>query len=679
MLARAYRSYVALEWQGHVVVVLAVLGMAYVQIVQPFFWNSGDPLDYYRIARYFLRLPGGALIPWRTPGLSLFLIVTGVAWLNTFKILIAVYAAMSVAVPVLIYVIVRRYSPTWGMIAALIAVLGAIPYAYSKVATTEELFHVLHFAVLTLIAAYFAKPENPRLPYAICLVMVALNLVRPVAALYYWIFLVCAIVLVRRSLKHVLVATAVYVGLMGGWALADRYYGSGAFPTVYPPETAAQRLFGEVYFSGGPYQFVPERPPVPAITAGDGPASRQMYDGLRWVVQAAPDLWEQPNAERPYLVFARYAGHPDTFVRAVASRPNFAYFDFLRHALQARYGAAGAERVMYGVAAEHGNAGLRGVGRYLLHNPAKLLVGGSPPLGGNNFLKGFYSVETRHERNYIYSLGVSASDLLGPDNGPASAEFFRAIHFFIRAYPGYWEGTNQWLSRYKHDPEGLFRKIFDYGDPMNGVYAGWYWEALNKLYGVGPADRLFYRVALETMNAYPHTIVLFWDNVLHIALIRPFGDLKQQDGSSSAFWHSMLVRTGDIVCDTRVNDPTGLTPGLVRELVPVMHCGEALNMVGYAYGTMHQWAPLFVLAALVLFPFCLLSPARPLAVFLAAAYVYNLAVDDVFADFSAPRYEDVFVLLPVMLACLGAYFAVAVLARRQTPERPPAPLPETHG
>ncbi len=679
-LASLYRSYLTLAWQAHVVIAVAAAVMIYVQVVQAFFWNSGDPLDYYRTARFLLRLPGGELISQRPPGMALFLIASGVAWLDTFKIMIALYAAMSAAIPVLVYVALRRYSATWAMVAALVVTLGGVPYAYSRVGIPEQLFHFLHFVVLALAAAYFARPQNSRLPYAIALAFFALNLVRPVAALYYWIFLVCAVGLVRRPLRHVALATVMYMGLMGGWALADRYYGASLFPTVYTPETAAERLFGEVYFSGGQYQFVPERPLAAVLGAGDGPASGQFYTALRWLV-SDPAQWTTPRTERPYLLFARFAGEPEGLVQAVVRRPNFVYFDFLRQALLARYGAAGAERVMYGVAAEHGNTGVRGIAEYFRRNPVKLLVGGLPPSGGRYLLQTFYTIEIRKQRNFFYSLGVSSPDLLSPDNGAASTEFFRSLDLFVHAYPGYWEHTNEWLSRYKGNPEGLSRNMFHHPDETSwGMYEGFYVDALSKYYGVGPADRLFSRVALETIRAYPHTIAIFWDNALHLALIRPLGDIRQQDGGPIASLRSVLIHPGDIVCGIRRNDPTGLTAGLIRELQPVIRCNKYVNAIGYAYGTAHQWAPVFVVAALVLLPFCLLGSARPLAVFLSAAYAYDLATDAVFGGFGAERYEDVFVLLPVMLACLGAHFAGVILTRcRRTPAAAVSPFAPAAG
>ncbi len=671
-LGHALHRYLALEWQAHVVIVLALLAMVYAQLALPLFWGSGDPLDHYRMARLFLHLPGGRYVPQRPPGMALFLILTGVAWLDTFKFMIVLYAAMSVAIPVLIYVILRRYSASWGMVAALIAIAGAVPYAYSRVMWPEQLFHFLHFVVLALIAAYFARPANPRLPYAIALGVFGLNLVRPVAALYYWIFLLCAVALVRRPLRHALLASVIYVGLTGGWALADRYYGASMFPTVYQPETLAQRLFGEVYFSGGPYQFVPQRPPAPAIRAEDGPASARLHEALRWLIRNSPDLWQQPMIERPYLLFARFAGRPEALAQAAVSRPNFAYFDFLRHALQARDGAQESERVMYRIAAEHGRTGIGGVAGYFAHSPTKLLVGGLPPSGGRYLLDMFYYVRLRKELGHVYSLNVVTSQLIQAWHGPATTEFLRAVAMFINAYPYYWEHTNAALAKYEHNPYGLFQRIFDADTHTpDGTYEALYLDALNKYYGVGPADRLLGQVALETLRTYPSSIALFWDNLLQVALIRPLGDVKERDRGAGDFWLTILTNRGDLhgdlVDDMKRNDTTGLAPHLAAELHTTAHYDRRVSLLYYA---LHQWAPLFVIASLVSFGFCLLGPAWRLAVFLAAAYLYHVAGIAVFGNLGDPRYEDVFVLLPVMLACLGACSAVMILRSRQTVDAP---------
>ncbi len=252
---------------------------------------------------------------------------------------------------------------------------------------------------------------------------------------------------------------------------------------------------------------------------------------------------------------------------------------------------------------------------------------------------------------------------LSPANGPASREFFGAIALFVRAYPQYWEHTNEWLRRYKGNPDGLVGAMFDRGmSQQSGVYEGFYWESLSKFYGVGPADRLLRRAAVETIDAYPHTIGFFWDNLLHIAVIRPLGYLTEGFHGPWDFLLRFLMNPGDLVAGVRVNDFTGLAPGLVRELAGTVRYDK---YVGLAYGTSHLWPLPFVIASLTFLPFCLLGPAWRLAVFLAAAYAYNVATIAVFGVVSAPRYEDVFILLPVILTCLGAHFAIVMLRNRR--------------
>lgn len=53
------------------------------------------------------------------------------------------------------------------------------------------------------------------------------------------------------------------------------------------------------------------------------------------------------------------------------------------------------------------------------------------------------------------------------------------------------------------------------------------------------------------------------------------------------------------------------------------------------------------------------------AVFLVLAYLYDVVAIAVFGNFSVPRYEDVSILLPILLTCLGAEAALRIL--RHTP------------
>src|SRR3990167_10344580 len=88
-----------LEWQFKLVFLSAVLIMAYMQLFYPFYDPGGDSDTDFFMARYLLHLPGGLYISSHAPGMAIFLILSGVIFLNSWKPLIFLYAVMSVAMP----------------------------------------------------------------------------------------------------------------------------------------------------------------------------------------------------------------------------------------------------------------------------------------------------------------------------------------------------------------------------------------------------------------------------------------------------------------------------------------------------------------------------------------------------------------------------------------------------
>ncbi len=643
-----------LEWQLRILTALSLGAMLYVQLVMPTQWGAGDPLDHLRMARFIMGQPEGIWIAWRPPGMALFMILVGVTWAESFRGLILSYAAFAFALPLLAYSIIRRYDRNWAFLAGAFAVLSAWSTAYSRMLLPEQLFHFVHFVALAQIGAWFANPRNRLLPYTIALSLFVLNLVRPVAALYYWVFLACALLMVRRNVRHLALASVLVVSLNAAWSLADRWWGASIFPTVYAPTTPDQRAFGELYYSGGQYHFVEELPPHPVIDADDGIHSKRMREVVAEYVRKYPDVWMRgDNPELPYLLFGRFAERPQDLAEEVFRRPNFAYFNFLRMALYVELGQHGAEKLMRRVAREHGYVGWRGVLSYFRRYPTKLLVGGMPSFGGRNFLGLYYSAKIRQitGTHYWAVWPTTPKDvaMLDAGNGPASKEFLRAVELTIKAYPGYWEDTNQWFSRHKGKPDEFFAEIMDPKDPYDGgMYEGYYWEALMKYYGSAHADRLYMDVGLETLRKYPYSGTMILDNSMRIMFIRPFGVLKGTlEEPYYCFW-------GDLMFVSRENSSTGLSPELAAELIPKYSSTKAADRLAKAYALGHLTSPFWVIAAAIFLLPAMLTSARPLASFLVLAYLYNVAVIAVFGNFGAPRYYDVFMMLPVLGTCLGA-------------------------
>jgi hypothetical protein len=76
-------------------------------------------------------------------------------------------------------------------------------------------------------------------------------------------------------------------------------------------------------------------------------------------------------------------------------------------------------------------------------------------------------------------------------------------------------------------------------------------------------------------------------------------------------------------------------------------------LFGKAYSVFHLLEFLFVIGAAVMLVPALRLPARPFVIFLILAYLYDVAVVAVYANFGAPRYYDVFTFLPVLITLIG--------------------------
>src|SRR5262249_50318948 len=156
------------------------------------------------------------------------------------------------------YLIVRPHSRTFALLAGLIVILSMTPYMYATVAASDQVYFFMHALLLCLCVAYFHRRLDQRLTLPIIIAVVAAytNMVRPVGAIIFWLFIVVAIVFRRHDWRRLLVASAVYTSIMAGWVWWDRDFGSngGASPgTNYPlPNklaSIAERRFAEAYYS----------------------------------------------------------------------------------------------------------------------------------------------------------------------------------------------------------------------------------------------------------------------------------------------------------------------------------------------------------------------------------------------------------------------------------------------
>src|SRR5205807_3833745 len=107
-----------------------------------------------------------------------------------------------------------------------VAIVSMTSYIYATMAGSDQLYFFLHALFLFMCVAYFHRRLDQRLALPIGIAMVAAysNMVRPVGAVLFWIFILIAAALRWRDWRRLLAASGVYIALMAGWIMWDREY-----------------------------------------------------------------------------------------------------------------------------------------------------------------------------------------------------------------------------------------------------------------------------------------------------------------------------------------------------------------------------------------------------------------------------------------------------------------------
>ena len=99
---------------------------------------EGDASGYFLEALYFAGDPHGAFLYYRPPGYPLFMVLTGLTWLHSFDLAIAVQACMGVAGPLLVFGTLCAVNRPLAMASAGLYALSGLPYTYAQLFTTEQ-------------------------------------------------------------------------------------------------------------------------------------------------------------------------------------------------------------------------------------------------------------------------------------------------------------------------------------------------------------------------------------------------------------------------------------------------------------------------------------------------------------------------------------------------------------
>jgi hypothetical protein len=554
----------------------------------------------------------------RPPGYPLFLVLTGVTWLDTFRGLVAAQALMGLAIPVLVWLTLLPVGRAPALAAGLATAAVPIPYAYAGMVMTDQLNMFLQFLFVFFAARSLTGRRPPLFLHLAALTAFLMVLTRAAAGLTFWVFLPVAVLAPPRRLKQPLLAAGLYCFLLVAWSAGDWLllgHGGRLPPSVLLSADLAEQRFAETYFSTWSRNFRDYEHPRPLITPEAGPASRALYDRLAHVLRGEPKLWAALSIFLPPQArFGAPGADPEALLREIFLRPSPQYFNFMQAALSAELGAQAAGDLFAAIPREYGQTGLRGL---LAH----LSLGVPTRLAGTSLFWEAYAAGRHH--------GAYDPDhpqrLIRPENGPATRQLYEAVAAF---------GSS--TARFGGDAA---RAILD--DPEAGAYP-LIWKATLELYGSAASDRLLRDVALEAFRAYPKSALLFWDNFLMLA------------AGPNDVRYGRAVRTTDLAGVIFLSSGTEALPEPMRAEVgggkPATPFFDAL------YRLAHLLKPAVLIACLVFFRFGWAGPARPLLCLLLLLALSQYAVVSVMAQ-AHQRYADPVYPLLVMAAALCVHQA----------------------
>ncbi len=649
------------------VVVSASLAMYYLHGKPFIIYDDSDPLTYIREAWSIIGRVGGYDAPYRGPGYSLFLIATGVANLDIWWLAMGLQLLFAIVMPVIIYQIMAPFSRAAGLAAGLCFIFYGIAYNHMNWVMSEMLFIFIQFILFLLMSLYFQQRHTSNLVIWIAITASYLTMIRPSGALYFWIFVVVALIYRRFSFKKLGLAVCCYASVMVAWGTYDYYYGNGKFPSGYNPQNHFQRAFAKLYYQRGTTAFDPES--YKRIRREDGPASEQLYAVVdRYIKKNRGGTWKIQDEVSRNTFFESFSDDAQ-LLENIFRNPNFLYFYFIVNA--ARDANENSDNLLYKVAKEHGGVGVRGLFAHFAQHPLILITGPPQTYVGRMLLANFIRHTDMEALNY-YFVGSMRDIPMGRHVGPANREIIDTLHRMIDLMPGYTIGDpNNYLSIFKdadsvkkYISKPYFKKADD-GREVLGMIEGSMYIWLSIYNGELYTDRLMKRAAFEIIADRPTVLFSFLDTFLRITLMRNFN--LDYSGSSFASFSEFLEHVRKSQWKSKDMRSSVLPERLAKHLIMVeefRNTPMAVLDIGYRFVSRLLKLPFFMIMILTIVPVLFIKNLSPLALTLFIIYCYNVsALTVVVGVFDLPRYEDLFMFMPVMLSFLGIN-AVYVLAKR---------------
>jgi hypothetical protein len=637
----------SLEWQFWVIFALASGVMLVMQINVPLHYSGSDDADYLYFGRIILGLESGAIPPqWRTPGMGIFHILSGTILLDTWVIFRMLFAIFSVLIPILTYIIVRPHSKYLSLICSSIISLSMTPYYFATLAGVDHVYYFLHYLLLTLCVVYLRKETASSRSFLLWIAIIAAytEMVRPVAAFIFWAFFAIGYFGRRDDRANLRRGAAVYIAIMVIWVAWDRNSGTnlGAsvanYPAPYGLTTIAERRFVEAYYPPRGLRFA-----FNDAAAQGHPATKELRQLLVNEVSHNTSRLEVPTLDTPPSAFGTRVKDANAFVDSMFSEQNSLYLGFIIRTAREQLGTDRGLDLLYRVAGEHGTTGIVGFLNIFRKSPFLLFLGATPNLSGRTFFEQVYLARVKDTLMHrVYSVYAFPEQILQPGIGPNTDKIMSVIHNFLRDYPSYWDHSNDIQAQYKNDPEALYRVLMrGESSPLEGLN----YQILTWWLGCAPAGSLYTASTLEFIEKYPKMLMLFYNSFLDYTLLRSLGPVTQPMDWSYPFANGPT--------ESYTNTTAGLTPGLARELVPVM----PPNKVWIASYQMLEvaWliAPVFTILLIAALPFMRGPRTTLVCGFLLLDYLYEVASIAVFTPWGSWRYEGAFNLLPLIIASIA--------------------------
>jgi len=219
---------------------------------------EADALEYYLYAQFLSGLPPAPFayhpprfIYYRPPGYPVFLLITGLIHLDTFRWTLLASALIGIGCPLLLYATIAPIGRVYAIVAALVYIVSTLPFSYSHVFLADHLYTVLVLGVLFAVCRGFYRTSAMSLylaaGFALCAMMTRNEA--------WTVFLVAAVALTvqtfrrPRLLLHLAVAVALALGVTAYWShLRSQYMGD---PKVFGSLSnfAGRQAFWRVYVS----------------------------------------------------------------------------------------------------------------------------------------------------------------------------------------------------------------------------------------------------------------------------------------------------------------------------------------------------------------------------------------------------------------------------------------------